>query len=217
MFIRNYWNPIFLIYKRNTFPIKAKDVSSIEIAVDGLGPSYVIHPEFKVVDKENIENILKALLDKRNGKLDSKVDTTFETYDIQIVLNNGDVEEYSLGGNYLPSEHMSDVIDSEEVIRQIRKEYTINKDDICQAEYNYANEDLSIAIDGKIQDKESINKIIELAQRDTLINPDNYLNETKSFVNILDSKNNLLLQVMIYKDMEGYDEIVDLLVDLSKK
>lgn len=207
---------IFFIYKRNTFPIKAKDVASIEVTMDNSSYGYYsIDPKFTVVDKDNIDNILKTLLQKRNGELKNKYDEVHRGYNIIINMNDGDIEEYSLGTTLRPSVHMQDLLQSEEVVKQIRTAFTIDMSTIDRVEYYFESEDDTDAVKQEIQDKVTIDKIIKIAQEDALENADSSMDSTTSGIQFSDKDGNPILVVNISEDMEGYDNLVELLPQIE--
>lgn len=205
---------VYVMCIRNTIRIKSGDVQSINVEMLGavnVG-NYGENNRFTVKDEQNINYIIDTLKAYAKRRKSNPYPMTSVDYKITVNLKKGATKEYTLKGFSLPSDnHMSEVLSSKEVMQAIRTVFTIDKSKIDKAEYYYWEEtNADRATFETIKDREVIEKIIRIAQKDAMVNPMDSMEEKNSGFVIYDREGNMLLGVNISPSMEGYAELVKL-------
>lgn len=204
----------YLKFRSNTLSIKASDVKSIQVNMEGpvTRSYYCDNAHFTLLEESNINYILDAIKASK-GKKYSEYEMSSVEYEIAISLKDGSTKEYSIRGFSLGSNnHMNEVLASKEVVTQIRTAFTIDKTKISKVEYYYwENRDTETANTVEIKDSEMIEKILQVAKNDILSNANKSTKHTKSGFQFTDRSGNVLLVVNISSDMKEYEELLKMI------
>lgn len=199
--------------------IESKNIERILVKMEGAFPSdYMDEPiiEFEVEEKENINHIVTTLemaSDSDKNRFINYIEAATK-YNIIIYNVDGSFDEYQMQGyNTINNNSFSAVINSEEVLRQVRKVFHIDLDEVTSLEfYHWEKEDSDMAVTEKLPlDREMILKLVELMQKEVLVNPQKTNISTKSGLLLKGSGEALVLGINLSKDMSVYNEIIDIL------
>ncbi len=215
---------VLLVYRKlniRGLGININDVKSIKVTFDGAyeGAYYSSNPKFTVSDQENIKYIFNTIeASEKDGGLYKKYDMLPMGYNFTILLKNGNVKEYILHGRDVPTRnHMGKVLSSKEVVQQIRTAFTIDKSKINKVVYYYwENSKDKTSICEEVKDSVMIDKILEIAKKDVLKDPQKSMENTKSGFEFTDSNDMQLLVVNLRTDMDGYEELVKMLPKIAE-
>ena len=209
----------YLKFRSNTLSIKASDVKSIQVNMEGpvTRSYYCENTHFTLLEESNINYILDTIKASEDKNY-SEYEMSSVEYEIAITLKDGSTKAYSIRGFSLGSNnHMNEVLASKEVVTQIRTAFTIDKTKISKVEYYYwENRDSETANTVEIKDSEMVEKILQVAKNDVLANASKSTKHTKSGFEFTDSSRNVLLVVNISSDMEGYEELLKMIPAIAE-
>lgn len=202
--------------------IETTDVKSIHVKI--LGPMvsafYIDKQEFVVSEEKNMNTIIQNLKQYSEGHSKySDIELSVNGYECTFNLKNGDIKTYVMNGYDLKSNHtMSDVIYSEEVVKQIRKAFHVNVNEIEKVVfYHWDDTSAEQAASEPITDEKVILKLIDIAKQEALMDAEKSMEQTKlgiEFTNKDDTT--ILLLLNIYKGMSSYNELLKLIPQLKE-
>lgn len=213
---------LFCLIKKSTIKVYSVDyikVSEVKVrSLMELSKNYYGDAsEFTVRSQENIEWMAAALdeehLDKREDAIGEAT-----SFSVNFLFKNGTNEEFTLTYAGVPADsYMGKVFCSEEVVKQIRAVFTMNRDKVARVElFHWKNETDASAITEEIKQKKMIDEIIEVAKEDTLKRPAMSMESTRCGICFRDKASRVLLIVNLSKDMEGYDRLVKKIPNIGK-
>ncbi len=201
--------------------IDKSKIDKIQVKMQGLFPNDYVNTsclEFIVSDTNNIDYIVETI-EKSANISNNQLDNVATKYTFIIHNTDGGSTEHTIRKfDLLERTNLSKVLNSEVVLKQIRKVFFVNLEEVSSFFlYHWEEFNTDRAESEKIAyDKETLKTIVNIAQKEVLNNPDKVLENTQCGVLFENKEGNTIFALGISRDMYTYNEIISLLPQIEQ-
>lgn len=213
---------LFVIRDKTTVSISKTSVKSINVKMEGMltndyKDSRLV--EFSVEDDDSISDLIDTieLYYNRDKSLDEVMMATRFTFLLQY--DDGSTKDYTMQKyTSIDDSKLRRVLGSEQVLRQIRRVFYVNLDEVSNVYfYHWEDKNSEEAVKEKLSvDKTVLKTLLDISQREVLLNPWKVLDNTDYGLVMENKEGETVLALNIWPEMATYKELLEVLPEIQQ-